>query len=132
MKIGLITVGVFGLVYVNLRDGVRNLDPRLFELAKVYHFSRATLFLRVLLPGALPGFMTGLRFALTVAWIALVTCETVNSSTGIGYMLSRSQQFSRTDQTVLCIVLYAILGLLSETIVTLLERAALPWRYARH
>ena len=104
MKIGLITVGVFGLVYVNLRDGVRNLDPRLFELAKVYHFSRATLFLRVLLPGALPGFMTGLRFALTVAWIALVTCETVNSST----------------------------GLLSETIVTLLERAALPWRYARH
>ena len=51
MKIGLITVGVFGLVYVNLRDGVRNLDPRLFELAKVYHFSRATLFLRVLLPG---------------------------------------------------------------------------------
>ena len=109
MKIGLITVGVFGLVYVNLRDGVRNLDPRLFELAKVYHFSRATLFLRVLLPGALPGFMTGLRFALTVAWIALVTCETVNSSTGIGYM-----------------------GLLSETIVTLLERAALPWRYARH
>ena len=90
MKIGLITVGVFGLVYV------------------------------------------GLRFALTVAWIALVTCETVNSSTGIGYMLSRSQQFSRTDQTVLCIVLYAILGLLSETIVTLLERAALPWRYARH
>ena len=47
-------------------------------------------------------------------------------------MLSRSQQFSRTDQTVLCIVLYAILGLLSETIVTLLERAALPWRYARH
>lgn len=131
MKIGLITVGVFGLVYVNLRDGVRNLDPRLFELAKVYHFSRATLFLRVLLPGALPGFMTGLRFALTVAWIALVTCETVNSSTGIGYMLSRSQQFSRTDQTVLCIVLYAILGLLSETIVTLLERAALPWRYSR-
>ena len=132
MKTGLITVGVFGLVYVNLRDGVRNLDPRLFELAKVYHFSRATLFLRVLLPGALPGFMTGLRFALTVAWIALVTCETVNSSTGIGYMLSRSQQFSRTDQTVLCIVLYAVLGLLSETIVTLLERAALPWRHARH
>lgn len=131
MKIGLITVGVFGLIYVNLRDGVRRLDPRLLELARAYRFDRRTLFLRVLLPGALPGFMTGLRFALTVAWIALVTCETVNSSTGLGYILSRSQQFSRTDQTVLCIVIYAVLGLLSETIVALLERAALPWQHAR-
>ena len=128
MKITLIAIGVFGLIYVNLRDAVRGIDPRLIELAKAYHMSRRTLFLRILLPGAIPGFMTGLRFATTVAWIALVTCETVNAQTGVGYLLARSQQFYRTDQMMLCIVLYAVLGLCCEGLVSLLERALTPWR----
>lgn len=130
MKIVLIAVGVFGLIYVNLRDAVRGLDPRLIELAKAYRLTRGTLFRRILLPGALPGFMTGLRFALTVAWIALVTCETVNAQTGVGYLLARSQQFYRTDQMMLCIVLYAMLGLACEALVGAVERALIPWRNA--
>lgn len=128
MKVALIAVGVFGLIYVNLRDGIRGLDPKLIELARAYHLPRALVFRRILFRGALPSFMTGLRFAITVAWIALVTCETVNSTVGIGYILSRAQQFSRTDQMVLCVVLYAILGLGSEALVGALERALTPWR----
>lgn len=131
MKIVLIAVGVFGLIYVNLRDAVRGLDPRLVELARAYRMDRRTLWLRILLPGSLPGFMTGLRFATTVAWIALVTCETVNAQTGVGYLLARSQQFYRVDQMMLCIVLYAILGLLCEAAVSMLERAITPWRTGR-
>ncbi|MCI1902127.1 MAG: ABC transporter permease [Bifidobacteriaceae bacterium] len=128
MKITLIAVGVFGPLYVNLRDGVRNVDPKLLEFARAYHLNRRTIFAQILLRGTLPSFMTGLRFGLTVAWIALVTCETVNSQNGIGYILARSQQFSRTDQMVLCIVAYAVLGLASEGLVGLLERATLPWK----
>jgi sulfonate transport system permease protein len=128
MKITLIAVGVFGPLYVNLRDGVRNIDPKLLEFARAYHLNRRTIFAQILLRGTLPSFMTGLRFGLTVAWIALVTCETVNSQNGIGYILARSQQFSRTDQMVLCIVAYAVLGLASEGLVGLLERATLPWK----
>ncbi|MBW3080383.1 ABC transporter permease [Bifidobacterium sp. 79T10] len=128
MKVALIAVGVFGLIYVNLRDGIRGLDPKLLELARAYHLPRALVFRRILFRGALPSFMTGLRFAITVAWIALVTCETVNSTVGIGYILSRAQQFSRTDQMVLCIVLYALLGLGSEALVGALEKALTPWR----
>ena len=89
------------------------------------------MFRRILFRGALPSFMTGLRFAITVAWIALVTCETVNSTVGIGYILSRSQQFVRTDQMVLCVVLYALLGLGSEALVGVLERMLTPWRPLR-
>lgn len=128
MKITLIAIGVFSLIYVNLRDGVRNLDPKLLELAQAYHMPRRTILTRIMFMGALPSFMTGLRFAIAVAWIALVTCETVNSSTGIGYILSRSQQFSRTDQMMLCVVLYALLGLASEGLVKLLERCVISWR----
>lgn len=131
MKIALIAVGVFGLVYVNLRDGVRGVDPKLLELARTLKLGRGTVLWRILFRGALPSFMTGLRFALTVAWIALVTCETVNSSMGLGYILARSQQFSRTDQMVLCVVLYALLGLASEALVGVLERAATRYRTDR-
>lgn len=127
MKIALIAIGVFGLIYVNVRDGIRNLDPKLIELAQAYRLPRPLVLRRILFRGALPSFMTGLRFAITVAWIALVTCETVNSSVGIGYILSRAQQFSRTDQMVLCIVLYAIFGLSSEAIVGMLQHALTPW-----
>ncbi|KAB8292760.1 ABC transporter permease [Bifidobacterium avesanii] len=128
MKVALIAIGVFGLIYVNVRDGVRAIDPRLIELARAYRMDRRTVFLRILLPGALPSFMTGMRFAITVSWIALVTCETVNSTVGLGYILSRAQQFSRTDQMVLCVILYAALGLASEALVGLIERAAMPYR----
>ncbi len=123
MKVALIAIGAFSLIYVNVRDGVRAIDPGLLELARAYRMPRRVVFMKILLRGALPQFMTGLRFALTVSWIALVTCETVNSSAGIGYLLSRAQQFFRTDQMVLCIVLYAALGLLSEWLVSMLERA---------
>ncbi|WP_239457415.1 ABC transporter permease [Bifidobacterium pullorum] len=130
MKVALIAVGVFGLVYVNVRDAIRGLDPRLAELARAYRLPRVLVFRRILFRGALPGFFTGLRFAITVAWIALVTCETVNSTVGIGYVLARAQQFSRTDQMMLCVLLYALLGLASEAVVALLERLLLPWRAA--
>lgn len=127
MKVLLIAVGAFGLVYVNLRDGVRAIDPGLLELAVVHRVPRRTIVLRILLPGAIPHLMTGLRFAVTVSWIGLVTCETVNSTTGIGYILSRSEQFSRMDDMVLCVVLYAVLGVLSEAAVGALERMVTPW-----
>lgn len=128
MKVTLIAIGAFGLIYVNLRDAIRGIDPKLMELARAYGLTRMQTLRKVLLPGALPGLMTGLRFATVVAWIALASCETVNASTGLGYILSRAQQFSRTDQMVLCIAVYAVLGLLSEALVNLLSKAAMPWR----
>ena len=118
MKIALIAIGVFGTFYVNMRDGVRNIDPKLLELARAYKVNSKTVFFTILLRGALPNFMTALRFAISVSWVALVTCETVNASKG----------FYRPDQMLLCIVLYAIAGLLSEGIATLLEKICMPER----
>lgn len=131
MKIALIAVGVFGPMYVNIRDGVRNIDPKLLELAQAYNVKKSTIFTKILLRGTLPSFMTGLRFAISVAWVALVTCETVNSSIGLGYILARAQQFFRPEQTMACIILYAIAGLSSEFTANIFEYALMPERRKR-
>ena len=128
MKIMLIAIGVFGPMYVNIRDGVRNIAPRLIELAKAYHIKKSTVFTTIFMRGTLANFMTGLRFSISVAWVALVTCETVNSSIGIGYILSRAQQFFRPDQMMACIIMYAIAGLGSEITANIFEYLLMPER----
>jgi sulfonate transport system permease protein len=128
MKVSLIVIGVFVPIYLNTRDGVRALDPKLLELARVYRIPPRVVFPKILLAGVMPSILTGLRFSLAIAWIALVTAETINVEQGVGYILKQAQQFVRMDQMVLCIVLYALLGLLTDWVVRLLESYLLRWR----
>lgn len=128
MKVLLIVVGVFVPNYLNTYAGVRGVDPKLLEVGRVYRVPAAVVTRRILVAGALPSILTGLRFSLAIAWIALVTSETVNAQAGIGYILAQAQRFVRTDRVVLCIVVYAVLGLLTDWVVRLLERRLLRWR----
>ncbi|MCL1818097.1 MAG: ABC transporter permease [Spirochaetaceae bacterium] len=128
MKISLIVIGVFVPLYLNTRSGVINFDAKLLELSRAYRMSRPVVAWQILFKGVLPSILTGLRFACAIAWIALVTCETVNAKSGIGYMLSRAQTFARLDQEMVCILLYAVLGLTTDAGVRLLEKAATRWK----
>ena len=83
---------------------------------------------KVILPGALPSFLVGLRFSLGIAWLSLVIGETVNADKGIGYLIFQGQQYLKTDVIVMGLVLYALLGLILEAIVRLIERRLLRWR----
>lgn len=130
MKVLLIVVGVLVPVYLNTYAGVRGVDPRLIEVGEVYRVPRALITSKILFLGALPSILTGLRFSLAIAWIALVTSETVNAQNGIGYILAQAERFVRTDRVVLCIVIYALLGLLTDWVVRLLESHLLRWRPA--
>jgi sulfonate transport system permease protein len=80
------------------------------------------------LPGALPGALVGLRYALGTAWLALVWAEQVNASQGIGYLMNNAQQFFQTDVIVVCLVTYAVLGLVCDLFVRLISRSVLSWR----
>lgn len=82
----------------------------------------------VVLPGALPGAMTGLRYSLATAWLALVFGESVNADAGIGFLMNQAREFFRTDVIVVCLVVYAFLGLTADVIVRILERLLLQWR----
>jgi sulfonate transport system permease protein len=82
----------------------------------------------VILPSALPGALVGLRYALSTAWLALVFAEQVNADAGLGYLMSNAQQYFRTDVIVLCLVVYALLGLACDFAVRILSRRLLTWR----
>ncbi|RBQ18194.1 ABC transporter permease [Spongiactinospora rosea] len=128
MKVTVIALGVLVPIYVHTHNGLRAIDNRYVELAATVGLGRATFIRRVVLPGALPGFLLGMRFAVTVAWLHLVVAELINSTSGIGYMMDLARTYGQTDVILVGIVLYGLLGLFSDAAVRLVERRALSWR----
>lgn len=127
-KVLLIGFAAMVPMYLNLFAGVRGIDQRLVEMARTNDVSTARMLGRVILPGALPGFFTGLRFAMAYSILGLVAAELVNADSGIGYLATRAQTYMQVDQLFFCLVLYAVLGLLADQFVRALERAFLAWR----
>ena len=99
-------------------------------MGRVYGLGRWDLFRRVLLWGALPSILIGVRYALGVMWLTLIVSETIAATSGIGYLAMNAREFMRTDVVVLSIVLYALLGKLADGLARGLERFLLPWHPA--
>ncbi|MFF7967883.1 ABC transporter permease [Streptomyces sp. NPDC007903] len=127
-KIAIITLGVTFPLYLNVYAGIRGVDSQLIEAGESLGLSRWGLVRHVVLPGALPGALTGLRYSLGIAWLALVFAEQVNADSGIGFLMVQARDFLRTDVIVVCLIVYAFLGLLADFIVRSLERLLLRWR----
>lgn len=96
-------------------------------MGRVYGLSRKQLFSQIVLPGALPNMLVGLRYALGLMWLTLIVAETIAANSGIGYMAMNAREFMQTDVVVMSILLYALLGKLADSIVRTLERWWLPW-----
>ncbi len=129
-KIFLVALGVLFPIYLNTHHGVRTVDSGLIEMARVYGLGRWDLFRKVLLPGALPSILIGVRYALGVMWLTLIVAETIAATSGIGYLAMNAREFLRTDVVVLSILLYALLGKLADSVARWLERRLLPWHPA--
>ncbi|WP_287745486.1 ABC transporter permease subunit [Methylobacterium sp.] len=129
-KLFLVALGVFFPIYANTLHGIRSVDPQLIEMGRVYGLSRATLFRRVVLPGALPSVFVGLRYALGIMWLTLIVAETISASSGLGYMAMQAREFMLVDVVVLAIVIYAGLGKVADALTRQLERACLAWNPA--
>ncbi|GAA4310218.1 ABC transporter permease [Streptomyces venetus] len=127
-KIALVALGVTYPLYFNIYGGIRSTDSQLVEAARMMGLGRLGLIKYVILPSALPGALVGLRYALSTAWLALVFAEQVNADAGLGYLMSNAQQYFRTDVIVLCLVVYALLGLACDFAVRILSRRLLTWR----
>ncbi|MEW1924825.1 ABC transporter permease [Streptomyces sp. NPDC088360] len=128
MKVITIALGVFVPVYIHTHNGLRTIDGRYAELAETVRLSRTGFVRHVVLPGALPGFLLGMRFAVTAAWLSLVVVEQVNATSGIGYMMELARTYGQTDIIIVGLVVYGLLGLISDALVRLVERKALSWR----
>ena len=128
VKIILVALGVTFPMYLNTHAAIRGVDQRYMDLAQTVGLGRARVIRWVIAPAALPGFFTGLRFAVAISWLVLVVAEQINASSGIGFLMTRARSFSDTDTIMVGLIVYALLGLVSDFLVRLLERRALRWR----
>ena len=127
-KVALVTLGSMFPVYLNLFAGIRGVDPKLIEAGQVFGLSRLAMIRRVILPGALPQLLVGLRYALGVSWLSLVVAEQINANAGIGHLINDARDFLRTDVIVVGLMVYALLGLGADALVRALEQRTLRWR----
>jgi sulfonate transport system permease protein len=126
-KLFLVAFGVFFPLYLNTVHGIRSVDPALIEMARSYGLSGWKLYRDVILPGAMPSILVGLRYALGLMWVLLIVAETVSASSGIGYMTMNAREFLQTDVVLVGILLYALLGKLADVAARRLERVCLRW-----
>ena len=129
-KLFLVAAGVLFPIYLNTFHGIRHVDRALIEMARSYGLGPWALFSRVILPGALPSVLVGLRYALGIMWLTLIVAETISASAGIGYMTMNAREFLQTDVVLLGIVVYALLGKLADILTRQLERRCLAWHPA--
>ncbi|MBF4480394.1 sulfonate transport system permease protein [Rhodococcus rhodochrous J3] len=126
-KVLLVTLGVIFPVYLNTVSGIRTVDEKLIQLGRSYGLGRGQLIREVIVPGAMPMILTGIRYALGVAWLTLVIAETIATREGIGYLAQNGRDMLRNERIVLAIVLYAGAGLLADQITRFIEARVLRW-----
>jgi sulfonate transport system permease protein len=127
-KIALIAMGVAFPLYLNTFAGIRSIDRRMTEAAVTMGLTRRQRLRHVVIPGALPQALVGLRQSLGVAWLSLIVAETVSADSGLGYMINHAREFLQTDVIVVGLAVYSMLGLATDSLVRLIERKALVWR----
>ncbi|HEY4250398.1 MAG TPA: ABC transporter permease subunit [Roseomonas sp.] len=127
-KIALVALGATFPIYLTLFGGIRGVDPKLLEAGRILGLDRGGLIRHIILPGALPQALVGLRYALGTAWLSLVVGEQINATAGIGFLVMDAREFLRTDIILVGLLVYALLGLGADQLVRTLERRALAWR----
>ncbi len=126
-KLFLVAIGVFFPIYLNTYHGIKSVDTGLIEMARSYGLSGWVLYREVILPGALPSILVGLRFSLGLMWVLLIVAETISAQSGIGYMTMNAREFLQTDVVLVGVLLYALLGKLADLVARGLERHFLRW-----
>jgi sulfonate transport system permease protein len=127
-KITLVALAAAVPLYLNTFSGIRGVDSKFFELGQVLGLKRGEMIRDIILPGALPTILIGLRQSLGTAWLALVVAEQINANAGLGFIINQGEQFLQQNIIFVALIVYLILGLLTDYIVRLIERRALSWR----
>ena len=115
-------------MYVNTFAGIRGVDSKLGELGHVLGLRRTEMIRHIVLPGALPAALTGLQLSVVFSMIALVVGEQINATSGLGFMITQAQQFLNNSVIMVALIIYAILAVLANGAVRLVERKTLAWR----
>lgn len=127
-KITLIAIGAFFPTYTNTVAAIQGVDRKLIEVAQVYRLKYLRQIREIILPAASPGILTGLRNSLSLAWMFMIAAELIAATQGIGYLLSDGRETSRPDIVIIAIILLALLGKITDSLMKYLEQYLLRWR----
>ena len=127
-KITLIAIGAFFPVYLNFVAGIQNVDRKLVEVGGIFGLKGGELVARIFLPATLPNLFTGLRSGLSLAWMFLVAAELIAATRGLGYLLTDGRETARADLVIVAIIVLALLGKLSDSLLQRAEKRLLGWR----
>ena len=127
-KVALIAAGAFFPVYLALMTGIQGVDRKLVEVGQVYQLGPVALIRRILVPAALPAWLTGVRGGLGLAWMFVIAAELMGASEGLGYLLLDGQMVGNAAQIVGALVLFAVLGKATDSLVVLLTRRLVRWQ----
>lgn len=127
-KVYIIFLGALFPIIIGAVDGIRNTDRRYVEVARVLAASRAKLIRKVILPGAMPTILTGVRIGLANAWVCVVAAELIAAERGVGYVIVDGREMSRPDLVIAGMISIGLIGKLMDVALRRLERRLLPWR----
>lgn len=126
----IIFLGAFFPVLLNTMSGVRGIEPVLIEAARMLNANRRFFFLKVLVPGALPAILTGMRIGIGVGWMSLVAAEFtgVREGYGLGYMIMTARDIQRSDEIIAGMLVIGTIGLAIDALLQLTEKLLIRWR----
>ena len=127
-KVALIAAGAFFPVYLSLMTGIREVDRKLVEVGRVHQLGPLALVCRILVPAALPAWLTGVRGGLGLAWMFVIAAELMGASEGLGYLLLDGQMTGQAAQILAALVLFALLGKLSDGLLVFATRRLVAWQ----
>lgn len=126
-KVFIIFLGAFFPIFLNTVDGIKGIDNKYFELAKVYEIQKSKLIKKVVIPGALPQIMTGIRLGIGSAWVCVVAAEMIGATRGIGFMLSNGRSLSRPDIVILGMLIIGIVGKIMDDLLIVIGKKIIKW-----
>jgi len=129
-KIALIAVGVFFPVYLGVMGAILSVDRKIVEVGRIFRLSGPAMIRRILLPAVLPAYVVSLRVGLGLGWMFVVAAELIGASEGLGYLLLDGQQLGKPAQILAAIVIFAILGKLTDWLIEVAAAPFLRWQDA--
>lgn len=127
-KIFIIAIGAFFPIIINAIDGIKNIDKRYLELSTVYEIPKKKIILKIVIPGALPSIMTGIRVGLGNAWVCVVAAEMIAATTGVGYMIMDARSLSRPDVVIVGMLIIGIVGKLMDDVIIAISKKVVKGR----
>jgi sulfonate transport system permease protein len=127
-KLALIALGVFFPVYLGTLSAIEDVDRKLIEVGRVFGLSRAGIMLRITWPAVLPIWIAALRSGLGLGFMFVVAAELMGASEGLGYLLVYGQQMGQADVILVAMIVFALLGKLSDAVLVGVTAPLLRWQ----